>query len=777
MPCRGFTFFTLFAATLFGGVCAAVRAEENTGPVTLEGHIRPLLKQYCYDCHNPKKLKGDLDLEPIADNPRLDEHREVWEKIAELVENGEMPPDKKPQPNEEERDLVIKYIDGQLAKLDCKQEKNPGRVTIRRLNREEYRNTIRDLLGVAFEPKDFPNDAVGYGFDNIGDVLSLAPMLMEKYLAAAEAIVSKAILADPSPKSATTRIRGDKFKSTSSNEAIRSIESRMLGLYREGEAVTSFDAPLAGEYVLRVRAYGEQAGNEPPRLAILCDGRQLKVFDVPNTKLATFETTTILEPGKHQLAVAYLNNYSELNHPDEKLRGDRNLFVDAVEIQHPAVAPTLPEAHKRYITRMPRPGEEHEVAVEILGKFARRAYRRAVAQEEVARLANFVDATLREKGTFLEGIQLAMQAALCSPHFLFRWELDPENIKSDAPRALNDFEVASRLSYFLWSSMPDDELLDLAERGLLQVDGNFGKQVARMLHDGRADAFVANFSGQWLQIRGLNDVAPDPELFRGFDPELRMAMKRESELLFETVMKEDRPVTDLIDANFTFLNERLAQHYGIEDVKGPEFRRVMLPPDSPRGGVLTLGSVLTVTSTPTRTAPVLRGKWILEQILGTPPPPPPPDVPPLAEQSQVDQSASLRVRLEEHRSRADCAGCHAKMDPLGFALENFDAVGRWRDQDGRFPIDASGKIAGGKEFNGARDLKSVLKSDKRFVRGFAEKMMIYALGRGLDYFDRCAVDEVVAKMSAQSNRFSSLIDAIVTSDPFLKRRPEPLAQN
>jgi mono/diheme cytochrome c family protein len=779
MPCRAFI-FSLFAASAFlGAPWGALHGAEDSGPVTLEQHIRPLLKQYCYDCHNPQKQKGDLDLQPVGDNPRLAENRDVWEKIAELIESGEMPPEKKPQPNETERDLVIKYIDGELAKLDCKQEKNPGRVTIRRLNREEYRNTIRDLFGVVFEPKDFPNDAVGYGFDNIGDVLSLAPMLMEKYLAAAEEIVGKAIVADPAPKRKITRIRGDKLQPQPGrgNDAIRPIESRMLGLYREGEAGTQFDAVQAGSYNLRIRAYGEQAGNEPPRLAVSCDGRELQVFEVPNTKIVSFEVPASLEPGTHQIAVAYLNNYSEPNHPDEKLRGDRNLFVESVEIESPPVAPSLPEAHKRYITRLPQPGEERQVATEILGKFARRAYRRAVTDQEVARLTGFVDRAMSEKGTFLEGIQLAMQAALCSPHFLYRWELDPEQMKANETRALTHFEVASRLSYFLWSSMPDDELLDFAERGTLRLEGNFEKQVARMLHDPRADAFVTNFAGQWLQIRGLPEVAPDPELFRGFDPELRAAMKRESELLFDTIIKEDRPVTDLLDADFTFLNERLAAHYGIDGVKGPEFRRVPLPPGSPRGGVLTLGSVLTVTSTPTRTAPVLRGKWILEQILGTPPPAPPPDVPPLAEQTEVNQSASLRVRLEEHRSRADCAGCHAKMDPLGFALENFDAVGRWRDQDGKFPIDASGKLVGGKEFNGARELKALLKTDKRFVRGFAEKMMIYALGRGLDYFDRCAVDEVVAKMSAQNNRFSALVSAIVGSDPFLKRRPEPLAQN
>jgi hypothetical protein len=765
----------IFWMALLAALAAAAPLHAVEGPVTLDQHIRPLLKQFCYDCHNAQKQKGDLNLEPVADDPKLYAHREIWEKVAELLETGEMPPEKKPQPNDAERALLLGYIDGQLSKFDCKQERNPGKVTIRRLNRDEYRNTIRDLLEIDFEPKDFPNDAVGYGFDNIGDVLSLAPMLMEKYLAAAEEIVKRAIVADPAPKQQITRIKGDKFESP--NDWIRRLETRVLGLYREGEATADFSAPQPGEYLLRVRAFGEQAGLEPPKLALRVGGRELQVFDVPNTKGALFEVRTALDAGPQKIAVAYLNNYSDPDHPDEKLRGDRNLFVDYVEVVGPPVVPALPESHKRLIARMPQPGEEHEVAKEILTKFAHRAYRRPVSDAEVGRLTRFVEQARNEKGTFLEGIQLAIQAALCSPNFLYRWELDPEAMKPGGVRDLSDVELASRLSYFLWSSMPDEELLAVAERGELRKEGNLDREIARMLGDWKANALVSNFATQWLQIRGIYDASPDPELFPKFDGELREAMKRESELLFQAIMKEDRSVTDLIDADFTFLNERLAAHYGIDGVKGSEFQRVTLPKDSPRGGVLTLGSVLTVTSTPTRTAPVLRGKWILEQILGTPPPPPPPDVPPLAEQNHVNQSDSLRVRLEQHRSRAECAGCHSKMDPLGFALENFDAVGRWREQDGRFPIDASGEIGRGKTFNGARELKALLRADKRFVRCLAEKMMIYALGRGLDYYDRCAVDEVVANMATRNTKFSALVSGIVTSDPFLKRKAETLVQN
>ena len=731
------------------------------GPVTFPAHIKPVLQKFCVDCHNEEKQKGDLNLQSYIDKPNVPGDRKVWEKVAELLESREMPPEKKPQPSEEERETVTKFIDGQLSIADCAGPKNPGRVTIRRLNREEYHNTIRDLLGVEYWPEDFPADEVGYGFDNIGDVLSLSPMLMEKYLAAAEEIVGKAIKLDAEPKPFVQRIKGDKFHSP--NEWIRPLENSVLGLYREGEGTAQVNVPKGGAFTIRVRAFGDQAGPEPPRMKVSVAGRELKTFAVPNEKGAIFEVKTTLEAGTHNVAVAYLNNFNS--------KGDRNLFVDWVEFEGPpGAAPALPDSHKRLIARMPQRGEEHAVARELLGAFAKRAYRRTVADAEVERLAHFVDLALEKGGTFLEGMQIAVQAALCSPHFLYRWELDPAQSKPGDVRALNDFEVASRLSYFLWNSMPDAELLTAAEHGTLRKDGNLEKQTARLLKDWRARSFFGNFAGQWLQIRNIWDVALDPGTFKKWNDSLKGAMKEEAELFFQAVATEDRPVSDLLAADFTFVNEQLARHYGIGGVQGVKFQRVTLPADSPRGGVLTMGSVLISTSTPTRTSPVIRGKWILEQILGTPPPPPPPDVPPLGEQSPVNQTASLRKRLEEHISRAECAGCHKRMDPLGFALENFDATGAWRDTDGKFPIDSAGKLPSGAAFTGPRDLKTALKSGHRFVRSFTEKLMIYALGRGLDYYDRCAIDAVLAKSGGNESRFSALVAGIVTSEPFLKRK-------
>ena len=476
--------------------------------------------------------------------------------------------------------------------------------------------------------------------------------------------------------------------------------------------------------------------------------------------------------------MAYLNNYKDLTNADPKLRGDRNVFVEYLDIQAPpGGAPALPESHKRLITRMPQPGQEHEVAMEILGRFLPEAYRRPVIPAEVERVAKFVELAQKNGGSFLEGIQTAFQAALCSPNFLYRWELDPASMKAGDTRDLGDYEIASRLSYFLWSSKPDRELFALAAKGELHKPEVLEKQAARMLGNWRARALVDNFGDQWLQIRNIWDVSIDPDTFPKWNDELKGLMKQETERFLDAVIKEDRPITDLIDADFTFLNEDLARYYGIEGVKGKEFKRVTLPKDSPRGGVLTQGSVLVSTSTPTRTSPVIRGKWILEQILGTPPPPPPPDVPPLQEQKQINQTTSVRQRLEQHRSRAECAGCHAKMDPLGFALENFDATGAWRDSDGKFPIDASGKLTNGTTFSGPRELKRILKGDKKFVRCLTQKMLTYALGRGLERYDKCSVDAITAKIAPQGNRFSALVAAIVTSDPFLKRRPEVVAKN
>jgi hypothetical protein len=419
---------------------------------------------------------------------------------------------------------------------------------------------------------------------------------------------------------------------------------------------------------------------------------------------------------------------------------------------------------------MPAPGQEKAVARELIRPFLERAYRRPVTDTEVERIGAFVDLALKNKGSFLEGMQVAVQAVLCSPQFLFRWELDPGRAQPGEVRDLNDFEVASRLSYFLWSSLPDEQLFTLAKKGELLKGDNLKQQVTRMLADWKSRALVNGFGDQWLQIRNIFEIAPDPKLFPRWSDDLRGMMKEETERFVEAIIKEDHSVLDLIDGNFTFLNEKLAAFYGIPGVKGAVFQRVELPANSPRGGVITQGAVLMATSTPTRTSPVIRGKWILEQILGSPPPAPPPDVPPLNEQSSVNQSASLRERFTAHSKRPECAACHTRMDPLGYALENFDATGGWREKDGKFNIDARGTLPDGRDFDGAPGLKKILKSGDKFLATLTEKLMTYALGRGTDLNDKPALKAVVDVTKKGDDKFSALVTAIVTSDPFLKRK-------
>lgn len=412
------------------------------------------------------------------------------------------------------------------------------------------------------------------------------------------------------------------------------------------------------------------------------------------------------------------------------------------------------------------------MAARVLDGLATRAYRRPVTEAEVRRLVRLVELGMADGGGYEAGMRLAVQAVLVSPHFLFRWELDPAGAKASETRELTDYELASRLSYFLWSSMPDAALFASAARGELRRPAVLETQVRRMLTDERAQALVQNFGGQWLQVRNLDQVEPDATVFPGWGSDLREAMRRETELFLAAIVREDRSIRDLVAADFTYLNERLARHYGIPGVSGAEFRRVQLPTGSPRGGVVTMGSVLTITSVPTRTAPVLRGKWILEQILGTPPPPPPPNVPPVETGSEAVKAATLRQRLELHRSKPDCIACHQKMDPLGFALENFDAIGAWRDQDGPHPIDNAAELPGGRRFAGAEGLKEILARSEDFPRALAAKLLTFALGRGLEFHDRRVVKHIVDEAARNEFKFSAIVLAVVRSDPFLKRQTD-----
>lgn len=509
--------------------------------------------------------------------------------------------------------------------------------------------------------------------------------------------------------------------------------------------------------------------------------KPLKNFDVIATlgSPKTYEVRQRVRGGKRQFSVAFLNDYYKPDDPDPKQR-DRNLVIDSMEVEGPLQAPgdPLPESHRRIVFQAPkRPEEFQDCAAAVMQKFASRAYRRPVTGGELAKLLRFVDLARENGDSFERGIQLAVQAALVSPQFLFRVELNrgkrkrgegkPGALVAGVP--LNDFEVASRLSYFLWSSLPDDELSKLALGGKLQTEENLARQVRRMLRDPKAQALVDNFAGQWLQLRNLKAASPDREQFPTFDEPLRAAMQEESELFFASVMREDRSVLDFLDCDYTYLNERLARHYGVPGVVGDTCRRVKLKGQA-RGGLITQASVLTVTSNPTRTSPVKRGKWVLEQILGTPPPPPP-NVPQLADDKKAALSGTLRQRMEQHRSNPSCASCHSRLDPPGFGLENYDAVGAWRDKEGAYPIDASGKLPSGESFRGPGELKAILKSRKReFTRCLTEKLLIFALGRGLEDYDACTVDKIADAVAAGDYKFTKLVLEIVKSDPFLKRR-------
>jgi hypothetical protein len=740
----------------------------SAATVTYQGDIKPLLGRYCYGCHGEKK-KGDLDLRTFADESVVKKNPAVFEKVLDNLESQEMPPEGKPQPTKSERARITGWIEASVLGCDCNHP-DPGRVTIRRLNRAEYNNTIHDLTGVNFHPADdFPLDDVGYGFDNIGDVLSLSPMLMEKYVAAAGKVMDLAMATGPFTNGLYKHFPGVKLSSTA--EGGKYGESGML-IATEGEVYQTVQIPKTGEYLINVKAFGQQAGTESVRMEIRVDRRAVKTMIVTATERRPemYEVRMKLLPGQKRISVAFLNDYYNPKDPDPDNQ-DRNLVVNYLEITGPMEGSVMPEPYRRIFLRQPTSGTTNEAARVIIGNFADKAFRRPVTTDELERLMGIFQMVQKDRGSFEAGIKLVLQAVLVSPNFLFRGELqaDPDNPRSMRP--IDDYALASRLSYFLWSSMPDDELFALAAKGKLRP--NLENEVKRMLKDPKAHALVENFADQWLQIRNLAAATPDHEVFPDFDDGLRSAMASETEMFFENIMRRDRSVLEFVDADYTFLDERLAQLYGIGGVKGNEFRRVSLK-GTGRGGLLTQASILTITSNPTRTSPVKRGKWVLENILGTPPPPAPPNVPPLKEGKEAVAEGTLRHRMEQHRTDPVCASCHAKMDPIGFGFENFDAIGRWRTMDGNQRLDTSGEFSDGETFGNVADLKKILLNRKRdqFAHCLAEKMLTYALGRGLERYDKCAVDGISKNLARNHYRFSALITGVVKSVPFEMRRGE-----
>jgi len=771
-----------YAGGFMGLLLCATAAGAASAPDFKKGAM-PFMEKYCYECHGGKHTKADLDLKGIKSDKNIIEDHKLWRGVLQQVNSGEMPPKKaKEQPTHDEIEAFNSALDVSFAKAEAKQKPDPGHVTVRRLNRTEYNNTVRDLTAVDFNAaENFPADDIGHGFDNIGDVLSISPVHLERYLDAAEGIAKRSVflsLPKPNNRERSSNFLSPRYGSESSNRPMTNAEPDVY-----------YDERIdkAGEYIFRVRVRGTNAPEvEPPQFALLVDAKEVGKFTwtADDAKQnddqrrgrggwRSFEVPlSLVSTGEHRFTLRYLNQQlGEVT--------NRMLYVNVFQVVGPedtrsdfmkqadAVAAGKPQAER---------------VQPVTEWFLTRAFRRPPTQEEVARYVKVFQQGLEAStNNFGGGLRQLVKVTLCSPKFLFRTELDDKPKTKDA-HPLDEYQLASRLSYFLWSTMPDEELLTLA--GKNQLTKNLDAQVRRMLKDPRSVALVQNFGMQWLQIQRLATFAPDATLFPGFDERLRQAMMKETELFLGEIVREDLSVLTLVDADFTYLNRPLARHYGIEDKVFPQgkrdwrrendFIRVSLP-DKSRGGLLTQASILTVTSNPTRTSPVKRGKWVLEQILGTPPPPPPPGVSELDEQHEL--KGTLRQRMEQHRANPSCANCHQQMDALGFAFENFDAIGRFRAKDGADVIDPSGTLPNGQSFKGPAELKTVLTEKKDLLaRNVTEKLMTYALGRGLEYYDERTIKQVVAEMAKQDYKFSTLVASIVQSDPFRQRRGKELKE-
>ena len=720
--------------------------------------VRPLIETHCGDCHWGDNADADLNLEKYETLDQLLDGRDKWRKVLVRVAAKEMPPEESEPIADADHAKIMQWLDNLMNSVDCT-DINPGRVTIRRLNRTEYRNTVRDLTGVDYKPSDsFPGDDVGYGFDNIADVLSMPPILMEKYLSAAEAISFEAIN-DPNQPRYQKGLSPKDFRldgkpvGLGGPSAILSTNGKLSGVLEFKES---------GQYKITVQVGGDQAGSEPVKLAITLDGRRRRQFKTKrdNDSMEEIELSVkIPEPSTRQLEIEFLNDFY-----NGETNQDRNLYVGRVRVEGPIGKKSA--SHQKIIFITPsKPAEEKQAAKKILNRLASKAYRRRAKADEMQRLMDLYEIGRKEGEGFDAGIRFALQAILVSPQFLFKVE---QPVDSGQTRVLSDFELATNLSYFLWSTMPDDELFKVASQGKLSDPEIYRQQVVRMLKDRRSLALVQNFASQWLHLRSLDRMEPDPELFPGVDRQLRRDMATETKLLVADLIIKDAPLMELLSVPYTFMNERLAKHYGVENVTGNKFRKVVSEGNG-RVGLLTHASVLTLTSNPNRTSPVKRGKWIMENLLGEEPPPPDPDAMQLEDQDQL--TGTLRQRMEQHRANPSCAVCHRVMDELGFALEHYDPVGRYRERDGDGEIDPRGELPDGTRFLGPDELQKMIRTQMRdkFVRCLTEKMLIYALGRGLEYYDDCTIDEIVSKVDQADFRFSSLVHAITQSRPFMSR--------
>jgi hypothetical protein len=741
-----------------------------------------MVQQYCADCHDDQSKKGGLDLDSISSEDAI-QHPEAWEKVVRKLRTRQMPPADRKRPDETTYEGVLATLTGSLDAAAAKRP-NPGRTeTLRRLNRTEYQNAIRDLLALDIDAAGLlPKDDAGHGFDNV-NVGVLSPTLLDRYITAAQKISRLAV-------GNVQRVGGDTFRNAPDLSQEDHVEGLPLGT--RGGMLIPYTFPQDAEYEFQIRLTRDRNDEveglrEKHEIQVLLDREVAASFFVEPPRDKNFDAVdrhlkarVPVKAGPHQVGVTFVKNPSSLL---ETKRQPYNVHFNMH--RHPRIGPAVyqvsingpynpngpgntPSRQRIFVAKPKKRSAEEKCAKQIFSALAHRAYRRPVTEGDIEKpLALYREA--RKEKDFDAGIEAGLSAILVSPNFLFRVERDPERVAPNSAYRISDLELASRLSFFLWSSIPDDELLAVAERGDLHKPAVLEKQTRRMLADPRAKSLASNFAGQWLYLRNLDSFTPDLRLFPDFDDNLRQALREETELFFDDILREDRSVLQLLKADYTFLNERLAEHYGVPHVFGSRFRRVSTA-DNGRGGLLRHGSVLAVTSYATRTSPVLRGKFVLENFIGTPPPPPLPDVPALKDNT-ISANLSVRERLAEHRSNAQCASCHNSIDPPGFTLENFDAVGRWRNLEEGKSVDASGGLPDGSKFASIGGLeKGLLNRPEVFANTLTEKLLTFALGRGVEYYDAPAVRKVVREAEANDYKFSSIIVGITKSTPFTMRR-------
>jgi mono/diheme cytochrome c family protein len=838
---------------LIGAMTISLAQTSRAGsvPTATTNTLQEFVSGNCYACHSSAAKMSGLDLEAVLGHPSILDNRETWEKVLTKLKAGEMPPPVMPRPDEKELQSVIAKLEGAFRAADAAAKPDPGHIAPHRLNRTEYNNTVRDLLGVDIHPADdFPQDDSVFGFDNIADSLTISPLLMEKYIAAAEKIADAAIFG---PDLKPTPVRIDvaiprRMETTNSVEITTPAYYSMsnydvTGLSQPGSYHLSYQFPVTAEYVIRITGAGTRpGGSEPTTVEFWVDGKLAKTYDVANVGLSGFERRPdfweerlTLSAGTHEFVVAFPRQFdglpakyggpnpSKLPEPSGRGGGgggnanggaaatagagrggqqqpadlrpnkieERRIAAEKAKRQaeHPTWeglsvnefdiigpynynrAPSQESKRKIFICDYSNKSAQSGCMRKIVSNLAARAFRRPLAAGEIEPFVTIAENAQSRGGAspqaFEHGVSIALRAILVSPDFLFR--LEKSVTSNAAPHRISSYELASRLSYFLWSSMPDADLTKQAADGSINNPEVLRAEVKRMLSDPKSNALAENFAGEWLEVRRLESITPDRDNFPDFDDYLRDSMKQETALFVENLLHNDGSILDLIDGKYTFLNERLAAHYGIPGVRGTEFRKVDLTGTN-RSGVLTQGSVLTVSSYATRTSVVLRGKWVLDNLLNSPPPPPPPNVPGL-DASHIGTSASLRQVMEQHRANPVCASCHTRMDPIGFSLENYDAVGSWRDKDGSLPVDPSGVLPDGRTFTGADGLKGILRADKdKFASAVTTKLLEYALGRGVEAYDQPAIRKISASLAADDYRASSLVLGIVGSFPFQYQR-------